>query len=178
MMRFALLCGSLRRRSLNATALEALARRAPAGLATHALSVADLPLFDPDLEDPATPRRLPPAVARLRRDVVAADALIIAAPEYAHGVSSVAKTALDWLVGEGACAGMPTALVNTSPRALHAQGQLREILATMSFRVIEPASLVLPLLGRVWTTEELLADREMTAAIDATIAALRGAIGS
>lgn len=168
----ALLCGSLRRRSLNATALEALARRAPTGVDVIALSVADLPLFNPDLEDPAQAHLLPSAVARLRRQVASADALVIASPEYAHGVSSVAKTALDWLVGDGACAGKPTALVNTSPRAAHAQAQLREVLATMAFRVIEPATLVLPLLGRSWTADDLLGDREMTASIDGAIAAL------
>ena len=45
-----------------------------------------------------------------------ADALLIASPEYAHGVSGVMKNALDWLVGDEAFVGKPVALVNTSPR--------------------------------------------------------------
>jgi NAD(P)H-dependent FMN reductase len=172
----ALLCGSLRHRSLNAAALEALARRVPADVATTTLRVNDLPLFNPDLEDLSSPDLLPPAVARLRRQVASADALVIAAPEYARGVSSVAKTALDWMVGEETCAGKPTLLVNASPRAAHAQSQMREILATMAFRVVEPASLVLPLLGRAWTADEILDDPAMTAAIDAAINALRASL--
>ena len=83
---------------------------------------------------------MPPPVAALRRKTETCDGLIVAAPEYAHGVSGVLKNALDWLVGSEAFAGKPTMLINVAPRAFHAQAQLREILATMSARVApEPA---------------------------------------
>jgi NAD(P)H-dependent FMN reductase len=50
-----------------------------------------LPLFNPDLE--CAPH---PAVAQFRS--ATADALLMASPEYAHGISGVMKDALDWLV--------------------------------------------------------------------------------
>ena len=58
--------------------------------------------------------------------------LVIAAPEYAHGPPGALKNALDWLVASETFAGKPTALLNTSPRAFHAQASLREILSTMA----------------------------------------------
>jgi NAD(P)H-dependent FMN reductase len=175
-MKLALLCGSLRGASLNRAALDALARRAPEGARTQHLRLDDLPLFNPDEERPDAPERLPVSVRRLRAQVSEADALVLAAPEYAHGVSSVAKTALDWLVGESACSGARTMLVNASPRAGHAQAQMREILATMSFAVIEEASLALPLLGRSWTAEEILARPDFVERIDAALDALSRAV--
>jgi len=73
------------------------------------------PLFNPDLE------MSPPAnVMTLYRAVVEADALLIASPEYAHGVSGPIKNALDWLVGFEPFAGKCVAVLNASPRAHHA----------------------------------------------------------
>jgi len=45
-------------------------------------SLAGLPLFNPDLDATALA-----AVAQLRERIVTADAVLIASPEYAHGVS-------------------------------------------------------------------------------------------
>ncbi len=44
------------------------------------------------------------------------------------------KNALDWLVASETFAGKRVALINASPRAFHAQADLREILATMAAR--------------------------------------------
>jgi NAD(P)H-dependent FMN reductase len=143
-------------------------------MATERLRLDDLPLFDPDLENPNAPELLPASVRRLRMQVAASHGLVIATPEYAHGVSSVVKTGLDWLVGEGACAGLPVALVNTSPRASTAQTHLREILATMGFAVVEDATLVLPLLGAP-SPQSVMARQTTLAAIDASLRALREA---
>ena len=53
----------------------------------------ELPLFNPDLE-----LLLPSAVVALHARILAADALLIASPEYAHGVTGTVKNILDWLV--------------------------------------------------------------------------------
>ena len=87
--------GSLRRASLNTVMLTMAAECAPPGLAvTMFAGMGDLPLFNPDLES-----REPKEVAGLRHDIANADALLIASPEYAHGVSGVMKNALDWMAG-------------------------------------------------------------------------------
>ena len=133
------LCGSLRRASVNRAAREALGLLAPPVFEIEVWDeLAALPAFNPDDEESSS--ALPPPVAALRRKTETCDGLIVAAPEYAHGVSGVLKNALDWLVGSEAFAGKPTMLINVAPRAFHAQAQLREILATMSARVApEPA---------------------------------------
>jgi NAD(P)H-dependent FMN reductase len=90
------LCGSLRRVSANRAALEAARALAPASLRLEMYPDMDgLPLFNPDAEvDP-----LPQKVLGLREAVGRADALLIACPEYAHGIPGAFKNLLDWLVG-------------------------------------------------------------------------------
>jgi chromate reductase, NAD(P)H dehydrogenase (quinone) len=102
----------------------------------------ELPLFNPDLE-PSPPH----PVLEFRKAIRCADALLIASPEYAHGISGVMKNALDWLVSYEDTINKPIALINTSPRAHHAYDSLREVLRTMSTTPIEGACLSIPLLG-------------------------------
>ena len=88
------LCGSLRAASMNAALLRATARLAPDGTRVEIFSgLAELPLFNPDLE-----ADMPAPARRLQAAISACDALLIASPEYAHGVTAVIKNALDWLV--------------------------------------------------------------------------------
>ena len=77
--------------------------------------LAKLPPFNPDDDIEDKPK--PEPVATLRALVDASDALVIAAPEYAHGLPGALKNALDWLVASETFAGKPTALINTvAPR--------------------------------------------------------------
>jgi NAD(P)H-dependent FMN reductase len=169
--------GSLRRASTNRAALEALARLAPEGVRVFVYGdLAKLPPFNPDedLED----RPKPEPVETLRALIDASDALVIAAPEYAHGLPGALKNALDWLVASETFAGKPTALINTSPRAFHAQASLREILSTMAARLISEAFAAISLTGKVVTAEDVLADpicaRRLTESLETLIAATRG----
>ena len=138
MIRVLAVSGSLRRASSNTAVLGAAARAAPDGMeVTLYAGLAQLPAFNPDDDGPgAAP---PEAVAALRKAVDRADALLLAVPEYAHGVPGALKNALDWLVSVETFPGKPVALINASPRATHAQAALREVLATMSARVVEEA---------------------------------------
>jgi len=133
------LSGSLRKASLNTAMLTMAADCAPPGLrmAPHR-GLGDLPLFSPDLE-----LNEPPSVARLRTEIAMADAVIIASPEYAHGVSGVMKNALDWMVATGVFVDKPVVLWNASPRASIALAALRETLIVMSARLVNEAALEL-----------------------------------
>lgn len=169
------LCGSLRRASVNRAALEALALLAPADVEIEIWAgLAALPAFDPDDEEPGL--ALPPPAAELRRQAEACDALIVAAPEYAHGVPGALKNALDWLVGSEAFAGKPTMLINVAPRAFHAQAQLREILATMGARVAPEACVAIPLASRSEAAEAIAADESLAAKLRAGLNGLLAAI--
>jgi NAD(P)H-dependent FMN reductase len=132
-MKMLALSGSLRTASANTALLEAVARLAPAGTAIVLYrSLAALPAFNPDNDR----EPLPGAAAMLRQEVGAADGLILAVPEYAHGLPGAFKNALDWLVGSTEFPGKPVMLINGAPRAFHAQASLREILGTMSARLV------------------------------------------
>ena len=156
-MRVLAISGSLRKGSTNTAALEALARFAPEG--TRVLVYQDLariPPYNPD--DDVEDKPKPETVEALRAMVGACDAIVIAAPEYAHGVPGVLKNALDWLVASETFAGKNVVLINASPRAYHAQANLREILATMAARLLVEAFVTLPLTGKRVTADEIGAD--------------------
>ena len=87
------LSGSLREASYNTALLRAAVEEAPAGVEVRILSLRDLPFFDADLEA----RGVPEAVTDLRRQVAAADGLLLAFPEYNWSVPAVLKNAIDWL---------------------------------------------------------------------------------
>jgi chromate reductase len=176
-MRILAISGSLRRASTNTAALEALARLAPKGVKVLVYGdLAQLPPFKPDDDSEDKPK--PDPVETLRVLVDASDALVIAAPEYAHGLPGALKNALDWLVASETFAGKPTALINTSPRAFHAQASLREILSTMAARLIPEAFVSISLTGKAVTPDEILADavcaRRLTESLQALIVAAKG----
>lgn len=175
-VRVFVISGSLRRASINTAALEALARLAPGGVKLLLYrDLAKLPPFNPDDDIEDKPK--PEPVETLRALVDGSDALVIAAPEYAHGLPGALKNALDWLVASETFAGKPIALINTSPRAFHAQASLREILSTMAARLTPEAFASISLTGRTVTAEDILGDpvsaRRLTESLAALVALAR-----
>jgi chromate reductase len=165
------ICGSLRARSLNAAMLRAATRLAPDGMqVTLFPTLAGLPLFNPD-DEPA----LPPAVAELHYAVATADALLIASPEYAHGITGSMKNALDWLVSFEPFYGKLVAVLNASSRASHADAALREILLTMSASVVDEASVVIPGITSHMDEEAIVRSPDASAALRAALGALQAA---
>jgi chromate reductase, NAD(P)H dehydrogenase (quinone) len=166
--------GSLRAASTNTAALEALALLAPAGVEVVLYrELGRLPAFNPDEDEE---ERAPPSVAALRALAAQSDGLVIAAPEYAHGVPGALKNALDWLVASEAIPGKPIALLNAAPRAFHAQSALRETLATMAARLVPEAFVTLPLTGRTVDAYAIAADprfaRALREGLDGLLAAI------
>ncbi|WP_297576378.1 NADPH-dependent FMN reductase [uncultured Deefgea sp.] len=108
--------GSLRAASCNTALLRAVQSVAPSHIhVTLFAQLAQVPPFNPDIDIETVP-----LLAQLRDQIIAADGVLIASPEYAHGVSGVMKNLLDWLVNTPAFANKPVATLNTSPRAQHA----------------------------------------------------------
>ena len=107
-----------------------------------------------------------------RARVAEADALLIASPEYAHGIPGAMKNALDWLVSDEDFVAKPIALVNTAPRARHAFEALHEVLTTMSATLVREASITIPLLGACVTEEQMIATPAVAARIRDSLAAL------
>jgi chromate reductase len=86
------ICGSLRRKSLNMSALRAAGDLLPQGMSMTFAEIGDLPLYDQDVFDAG----LPEPVQRFCAQVRAADAVLIASPEYNFSVSAALKNAIDW----------------------------------------------------------------------------------
>lgn len=142
-VRILAISGSLRSASLNSALLRAVARLASADVRIELYTeLGNLPMFNPDLKITDTP-----SVANFYARLLEADGVIIASPEYAHGVTGVMKNALDWMVGSEAFVNKPVALLNASPRATIAQAALKETLTVMSAQVVEAASIILPIIG-------------------------------
>jgi len=153
--------GSLRQASYNTALVNALSELSADDVEIRVFQkMAELPLFNPDLE--VTP---PKAVKNLKFELAQSDGLIISSPEYAHGITGVLKNALDWLVSGEEFINMPIALFNTSPRASHAQVALREVVKTMSGLIVEEASLEIPLLGSNLDTQGILKQESMVSLI-------------
>ncbi|HEX2644817.1 MAG TPA: NADPH-dependent FMN reductase, partial [Thermoanaerobaculia bacterium] len=84
--------GSLRRASYNRSLVRAAQEVAPAGMAVTLHDIGEIPLYNEDVEQAGEPD----AVARFKQAIREADGLLIATPEYNHGVPGVTKNAIDW----------------------------------------------------------------------------------
>lgn len=166
------LCGSLRKASINAALLRAASRMAAPDAD---IEVADwlgrLPLFNPDLE-----AELPLPIQALHLAVAHADAILIATPEYAHGVSGTIKNALDWLVSFEPFIHKPVAVINAAPRARHADDALRETLRTMSAGLVGEGSFAVELPGAQMSEDAMVASETVAAVVAEALAALRARI--
>jgi chromate reductase len=139
-MRVLGISGSLRRNSLNTALLRTAAERLPAGVELTLFDrLGEIPPFNEDMEtEPA-----PEAVWELREAMRAADAVLIATPEYNHSLPGQLKNALDWAsrpAGQSALAGKPVAVIGASKSmfgGVWSQAELRKVLGAMGGRVIE-----------------------------------------
>jgi NAD(P)H-dependent FMN reductase len=114
-----------------------------------------LPIFNPDDEGDRTPA----IVEAFGQSIRAADGLVIACPEYAHGIPGGLKNALDWMVSRDEIPGKPVLLVRASLRSDHAFEALREVLRTMSLKLAPETGYSVHLVGKAGTqAEELLSD--------------------
>src|SRR5688572_23434005 len=106
------IAGSLRRQSYNRSALRAAQQLAPAGVTINIFELDGIPAFSEDDE------KNPPAkVVELKKQIRAADALLIVTPEYNYSIPGVLKNAIDWAsrpYGDSAWSGKPAAIMGAS----------------------------------------------------------------
>jgi chromate reductase len=138
--------GSLRQESFNTRLLRAAEGLAPIGMEIDVYKqLADIPPYNGDVDN----RFVPPVVDEFRDLVRAADALLIATPEYNYSIPGVLKNAIDWLsTGEGGqlLAGKPVAIMGAAPTnfgSVRAQLALRQVFVwTDSKPVVKPEVIV------------------------------------
>ncbi len=86
--------GSLRHRSYNTALLRAAQEMVSEETELEIASIREIPLYDADVESDSG---IPAVVKTLQDRIVASDGLLIATPEYNHGIPGVLKNAIDWL---------------------------------------------------------------------------------
>ncbi|CAN5866388.1 hypothetical protein BH24DEI2_BH24DEI2_16760 [soil metagenome] len=133
--------------------------------------VDDLPNFNPDIEFDALE-----AVADLKAKVDSADGLILSSPEYAHGVPGSFKNALDWLVGGPEFYEKPVIFFNVVDRATYAQASLREVVKTMSGKIIEEACCDFPPLIKQMNVDTFQTHPELSKQLKATLVTFAAAL--
>jgi chromate reductase len=179
-MRVLGLSGSLRRDSHNRALLRVAARELPAGAQlTEWDRLAELPAYDEDLDAAHAPE----PVRALREAIAAADALLIATPEYNASLPGALKNALDWASRPHASnplRGKPVAVIGASTGlfgAVWAQAEARKVLGTIGADVLE-RELPVGQADDAWAPDGTLRDPELQAALGRLVrdlAALAGA---
>uniref|UniRef100_A0A486XKZ0 NADPH:quinone oxidoreductase n=1 Tax=Rheinheimera sp. BAL341 TaxID=1708203 RepID=A0A486XKZ0_9GAMM len=84
------ICGSLRAKSTNRGLLRYAQANVPDGMKIHIADLLDVPFYNADLAEK------PAAVVQLLKQIGAADALLLACPEYNYSLAPALKNALDW----------------------------------------------------------------------------------
>jgi chromate reductase len=97
-MKILAISGALRKGSTNTALLHNVKKLAPEGMEIDIVTLHGIPLYDGDLE---TEKGKPESVAKLQERIRAADAIIIATPEYNFSIPGVLKNATDWLSRDG-----------------------------------------------------------------------------
>ena len=139
-MRVLGLSGSLRSDSHNSTLLRHAGELLPEGaeLVTFG-GLKAIPPYDPD-EDGGT---RPFAVRALGEAIAAADAVLVATPEYNHSLPGQLKNALDWMsrpLAESPLREKPVAVIGASTGmfgAVWAQAEARKVLGAIGARVLD-----------------------------------------
>jgi chromate reductase, NAD(P)H dehydrogenase (quinone) len=122
------IAGSLRRASYNRATLRAATQLVPQDVTLDIFELDGIPGFSQDEE-----QNPPATVVELKKRIRAADAILIATPEYNYSIPGVLKNAIDWAsrpYGDSAWNGKPAAIMGASVGTIgtaRAQYHLRQI---------------------------------------------------
>jgi chromate reductase, NAD(P)H dehydrogenase (quinone) len=176
-MRVLAISGSLRRGSHNTRLLRAAAELAPPGVELEFFDgLKQVPPYDEDDDTDLAPA----GARRLRETIAAADALLIATPEYNSSLPGQLKNALDWAsrpFPDNVLRNKPVAVIGASSGmfgAVWAQAEARKVLGSTGARVID---VELPVAGADTAFEgDRLANAELTEQLERILSDLSGAV--
>ncbi|MCW4008437.1 MAG: NAD(P)H-dependent oxidoreductase [Candidatus Bathyarchaeota archaeon] len=137
--------GSLRNGSYNKALMRAAMALKPDDAVIEIFDIGGIPPFNQDLEE-----NPPEIVKKFKAAIKAADALLIATPEYNYSVPGVLKNAIDWAsrpYGDNAFAGKPVAIMSASIGSFggaRAQYHLRQILLALDMYPLNRPEVMLP----------------------------------
>lgn len=159
------LSGSLRRGSFNTALLAAAAEQAPEGVTVRQLTIADIPVYDADLEA----ADFPAAVTALKDAIAEADALLLVSPEYNNSIPGAFKNAIDWASrppddAARVFSGKPTGLIGASPGNFGTtlgQAAWLPVLRTLGCDFWTAGRLIVPQAGKAFDADGKLADEKV-----------------
>ncbi|MCZ7380988.1 MAG: NAD(P)H-dependent oxidoreductase [Candidatus Methanoperedens sp.] len=140
--------GSLRKGSYNKAILRAALELLPEDAKLEIFDLEGIPPFNSDLEN-----RMPEIVKEFKAKIRAADALLIATPEYNYSIPGVLKNAIDWAsrpYGDNAFEGKPAAIMSASSGmlgAVKAQFHLRQTFVFIDVLAINRPEVVVTFAG-------------------------------
>ena len=159
--------GSLREASHNRRLLQVAASELPDGASFELYTgLGDIPAYREEDEDTATPA----TVGALRAALAAADAVLLATPEYNGSIPGHLKNALDWAsrpFPDNSLRNKPVAVIGASTGlfgAVWAQAELRKVLTTIGAKVID-AELPVGQAHDAFTDDDRLADPDLHKAL-------------
>ncbi len=112
----AVVVGSIREESLNRRIARAMCAATPDSLECKTVGIADLPLYDPDLDDDP-----PEAWIRFRDEIASSQGVLFVTPEYNRSIPGALKNALDVgsrPYGKSVWAKKPAAVATASPSGI------------------------------------------------------------
>ncbi len=153
--------GSLREGSYNKALLHAAQEEAPGGMTIDIFEIGEIPFFNQDVEDEGEPE----PVQRLKEAIREADAVLIATPEYQHGIPGVLKNALDWASRppESPLNGKVVGMMGASPSPVgtaRAHLQLRQTLTYNRSRLVARPEVLVAGAGDKFDEEGRLTDEQ------------------
>ncbi|PTQ13180.1 NADPH-dependent FMN reductase [Sphingomonas oleivorans] len=174
--------GSLRRHSFNAGLLRAAQASAPAGTRLEIAPIADIPLYNADVEEA---EGIPPSVTALKEAIAAADGLLLATPEYNNGIPGVFKNAIDWASRPPAdiariFAAKPVAMIGASPGSfgtILAQNAWLPVLRTLGAQLWTGGRLMVPHAAKAFDAEGNLIDETVRTRLGKFIADFVASLG-
>ncbi len=167
--------GSLRRQSYNKALLRAALEVVPPEMQIEPFDLEGIPPFNEDQD------RDPPARVRLFKERIrAADAILIATPEYNYSMPGVLKNAIDWAsrpYGDNAFDGKPVAIMGASVGMLgtaRAQYHLRQSCVFLNMYPLNQPEVMVPTAQDKVDAQGNLSDAKSREKIAQLLAALVG----
>lgn len=158
----AILVGSLRKGSFSRQIAKELANLAPDNLKAGIVEIADLPLYNPDLDE-GTP---PAAWTAFRDRIRPVDGVLFVTPEYNRSVPGALKNAIDVgsrPYGSSVWSGKPGAVVSCSPGAIGGFGanhHLRQSLVFLDIPTLQQPEMYLGHVDKMLNAEGGIASAE------------------
>jgi chromate reductase len=178
--------GSLRKASNNRGLIRAASQVLPEGMTLEIADLSEIPLYNGDQEAAGAPD----GVKAFKAKIIAADALLIATPEYNFSIPGVLKNALDWASRppkDSPLSGKPLAILGAGGPSgtVRAQIALRQVAGFINMLPLNRPEVLVARAWEKFDAEGNLKDEatfqqiaELLKALDAWTRRLRGPVES